>query len=800
MRVPLSWLAEFVDPGDQVDALAHRLTMGGLAVEAIETVGDLDAGVRVGRIETVAPHPQAERLVVCEVRVDDGPARTIVSGAPELAAGQLVPVALAGARLPDGRTMEVASLRGVSSAGMVCSERELELGDDASRVLVLEEPVRIGTAVRDLPGVRDTVLDVDVTPNRGDCLSILGIAREVALLSGAALRARRGRLREAGQPAAVTVRIDAPDGCPRYLARAVRGVTVRESPLWARLRLKRAGMRPVNAVVDATNLVMLELGQPLHAFDGARIADGAIVVRRARDGERLVTLDDAERALLADDLLIADSREVLAIAGVMGGRDSEVRADTTTLVLESAFFVPASVRRTARRLGLVSQAAYRFERRVDPAQLAPAIDRAAALIADFTGGVASPGLVAAGPGVPPIPTIAVRPARVTALLGHALPRGEVRRCLLALGAAVRSEGGALLVTPPSFRGDLAAEEDCVEEVARIVGYDRIPTTMPVAPLAGGRDTPARELAARFRQALVAEGLCEVVTVPFCSAGHDALLPGIAGAALRPLQLLNPLAADVGTMRRSPLSGVVGAVATNRARGAEFAGLFEIGKGYGIDPSGERREPRAVAIALAGAWPPSGIERGGPAVSFEDLKGIVENVLASLGAEDEARPWRRATDVPFLHPGKAAWIEVGGTRIGALGVLHPRVAQVLDLPTEIVVAELDFQGVAQYRPARFGVRPLPRFPSVTRDIAMVVDEDFPTDAIRDAVHALGEPLIESVRLFDRYRGAPIAAGKKSLAYTIAYRAPDRTLTDEEVNALQERLRVHLVARFPLELRS
>src|SRR5262245_12436583 len=454
MRLPLSWLAEFVDPGEAADALAHRLTMGGLAIESIEVTGDLDPAVRVGRIESVAPHPQAERLAVCAVRVDDGEAHTIVSGAPELAAGQLVPVAMAGARLPDGRTMEVVSLRGVRSAGMLCSERELGLGEDASRVLVFREPVRLGLPVRDLPGVRDTVLDVDVTPNRGDCLSILGIAREVAALTGRALHVPRVRLREAGAAASMRVRIDAEDGCPRYLARELHGVRVGESPLWVRLRLRRAGMRPINAVVDATNLVMLERGQPLHAFDAERIAERTIVVRRARPGERVVTLDDAERELLTGDLLITDARGVLAIAGVMGGRDSEVRGETTSLVLESAFFDPASVRRTARRLGLVSQAAYRFERRVDPAQLEPAIDRAAALIAELTGGEVAVGCVAAGSGVRPPATVALRPARAESLLGMPLPRADVRRHLRAVGAVARSEGKTLLVSPPSWRGDL----------------------------------------------------------------------------------------------------------------------------------------------------------------------------------------------------------------------------------------------------------------------------------------------------------------------------------------------------------
>jgi phenylalanyl-tRNA synthetase beta chain len=381
-----------------------------------------------------------------------------------------------------------------------------------------------------------------------------------------------------------------------------------------------------------------------------------------------------------------------------------------------------------------------------------------------------------------------------------LPPADVRRHLRGVGAVSRSEGKTLLVSPPTWRGDLVAEEDLIEEIARLAGYDRIPTATPRGELGGGRDTQTRRTAARVRQALVAEGLCEAVTPPFCSPEHDALVPGIAGGALAPLRLRNPLSAETGWMRRSVLLGVLQVLRTNQGRDAEFVGVFEIGKGYGVDAAGERREPRGIAIALAGTWPPCGAERRGPAVSFADVKGIAENLLDRMGGCDEARRCPRAGDVPFLHPGKSAWIESGGSRLGVIGALHPRVAQVLDLPTEIMVAELDFEGVGQYRPGRLGMRPLPRYPSVTRDIAMVVDEDFAADAIREEVCALGEPLIESVRLFDCYRGAPIAAGRKSLAYTIAYRAADRTLTDDEVNALQEKLRAHLAGRFALELRS
>jgi len=800
MRVPRSWLSEFVEVDDTVDGLARILTMAGLPVDSAETVGEVDAAVRIGRLEAVEPHADAGRLFVCRVDVGEGTPRTVVSAAPGLERGRLVAVALPGARLSDGRIVEAAELRGVTSHGMLCSERELDLGDDASRLMTVDGTVRLGTSVRDLPGVRDVVLEIDVTPNRGDCLCVLGLAREVAAMTGRPLHVPRVRVREQGAAEDVAVRIDATDGCPRYVARVVRGVRVQESPLWVRLLLRRAGIRALNAVVDATNFVMVERGQPLHAFDAERVASRTVVVRRATEGERLVTLDDVERALLPDDLVIADPRAAIAIAGVMGGRDSEVRAATTTILLESAFFDPQSVRRTGRRLGLVSQAAYRFERRVDPAGLEAASDRAAALIAELTGGTVAPGRAAAGPGVPPPATIALRPERAVSMLGTPLDRGTIRRRLRAVGAAVRAEGRTLLVAPPSHRGDLVREEDLIEELARVGGYDHIPVATPRAALAGGRDTPSRTLAARFRSALSAEGLSEVVTPPFCAVDRDEAVPGLLGARLRPLALRNPLSAEMSVMRRSPLVGLLDVLATNLGRGAEFVGIFEIGKGYGLDAAGVRQEPRSVAMLLSGTWPPCGAERRGPAIGFADAKGVVENVLERAGIAGDECSWQGATDVPFLHPGKSASVGAGGTALGVIGVLHPRVAQVLDLPTEIILAELDFWGVGQYRPRRFGVRPLPRFPSVTRDIAMVVDEDFTADAICHEVRGLAEPLIESVRLFDCYQGPPIAAGRKSLAYSIAYRAADRTLTDDEVNALHERVRRHLTGRFALELRS
>ncbi|MCW5891507.1 MAG: phenylalanine--tRNA ligase subunit beta [bacterium] len=804
MRIPLSWLVEFVPWSGSPEALADHLTMAGLKVEAVERHGELDGGIRVGRIDAVEAHPHAERLRVCRVDLGEGSPATLVSGAPGLVAGQLVPVALPGAVLPGGGEIGAVTLRGIASEGVLCSEVELGLGDDASGILVLPAEATAGTRVADLPGVRDVVIEIEVTANRGDWLSILGVAREVAAVTGRKLRVPAPRLREGGGAAGevVAVQIDDATRCARYAARIVRGVRVGRSPFATRLRLLRAGMRPINDVVDATNWIMLERGQPLHAFDLARLQGGRVVVRGARPGETLVTLDEVTRTLGPDDLVIADAENAIAIAGVMGGRDSEVTEATTDLLLESAFFSPAAVRRTSRRLGLPSQAAHRFERRIDPMGVGPALDAVAALIARHAGGSVAPGVVEQAPGLAALAPepVRLRPRRVAALLGMPLPRGEVTRRLRALGATWQIDGDALFVTPPSWRGDLVIEEDLAEELARLAGYDAVPTTLPQAPIVGASDSPARSAMRRLRRLLVAQGLQEMVTIGFADEATDDRVPGLLGGGLRPIGLCNPLSSEWTRMRRSPLSGLLRVLRANLAQGAAGVAAFELGKGYGVDADGVRHEPRAVSVVLCGSWPACGVERLGATMGFDDLKGALQGVLAGVGALDEDVRWEASGAVAWLHPGKAAAIRIAGGLVGVAGALHPEVAQVLDLPAEVWLAELDFEQVGHYRPRRAGVRPLPRFPAVARDIAVIVDEVFPADTILEEIRALGDPLIASASVFDCYRGAPIPAGKKSLAFTIAYRAADRTLTDDEVNAVHARVRDHLRARCALELRS
>jgi phenylalanyl-tRNA synthetase beta chain len=789
VRLTLGWLQEFVTIDRPIAALSERLVMAGFEVAAIDDVGVVHPRVVVGALRAVMPHPSSDRLQCCRVEVAAGEIIELVSGAPGLAAGQRVAVALPGATVAGGRQVETSTLRGVVSTGMLCSEAELELTDDADGVLMFGPEIALGTAVGAVPGVRDTVVEIEVGPNRGDCLSVQGLAREIAVLTGGRYRVPRARARDAGRAAAadIAVAVDAPDLCPLYTARIVRGVTVGRSPLWLRLRLRRAGMRSINTVVDATNHVMLERGQPLHAFDLERLAGKRVVARRAGAGESIVTLDGVARTLDGDDLVIADGEHPVAIAGVMGGQDSEITTHSQVVLLESAFFAPTTVRRTVRRLGLPSQASYRFERRVDPAGVELALDATAALLARIAGGRVAPGVVQAGPGTKDwlLPPVRLRPRRAIALLGTALSRAEMARGLRQTGGRVRADGDTLVLTPPSWRSDLRIEADLVEELARLGGYDAVPTVLPDAAVTSGQHHPGRRFASRLRRLLAGQGLAEMVTVAFTDERTNDALSGWVTRDLAPLAVRNPLSSEMGVLRRSPLAGLVRALRLNRAQGLAGVAAFEIGKGFGRDANHAPHERRVLALLLAGEWPP---------------KGALASLCAGLEIASDRVSTVRTAEVGFLHPGKAALLRLDHTPVGVLGALHPEAMQALDLTGEVLVGELDFDALSHYLPRRFAIRPIPRFPAVARDIAVIADEEFEAGSIVDAIQALGDGRIESIRLFDCYRGQPIADGKKSLAYTIAYRASDRTLTDEEVNVLHAEVRAHLAQRFAVELRS
>lgn len=800
MKVTLNWLRELVDVVLAPEELADALVMAGLEVESIEERRPSWTTVEIAEIEHVDAHPNADRLRLCQVRRASETV-AVVCGASNMQAGDRVALAVPGTVLPDGKRIEQATIRGQGSHGMLCSVRELGLSEeDGGGILILPPDAPIGTSLVNYLGAEDTILELSVTPNRGDCLSVLGLAREIAALTGGTLRSRTPTVSEEKTPAARFARVDvqASDLCPHYSARVVRDLRIGPSPLWMQTRLAMVGMRPISNVVDATNYVMIERGQPLHAFDLRRLRGAAIVVRRAGSRQRYETLDGQTRELLPDDLVIADGEGPVAVAGVMGGADSEIESDTVDVLLESAFFTPETVRRTARRLGLITESSYRFERGVDPGGTRAALERVTELIVGHAGGTVAKGVLEARAGARRTrPAIRLRPARVNALLGTALKIPEMERPLRALGATVSGRGPQVRrVVPPSHRFDLQQEVDLVEEIARISGYDRVRPTIPSIIAGGPGLGPTYDVEQRLRGRLRGAGFDETITLAMVSPDDNRDFPGLPELTGGSVPLANPLSMDAAELRRSLLPGLLRVYVENRRQGAGHVAGYARGRVFSREQD-RYHEVETLALLLAGTWPAPAIGTTVRPCDFSDLKGALEAVFAELHLD--AVRWEAATEATYLHPGKAARIEVGGVVCGYAGALHPNLIAARALDGEPWVAELDLMRVVQYCPGRVIFRPLPRFPAVSRDIAVLVDDQFPAQQVLDAVKEAAEPLVEEVRVFDHYTGSPIPTGKKSLAYTIAYRAPNRTLTDDEVNAMHDRLVGRLVAQLPLEVR-
>lgn len=791
MRVSLKWLSELVDVSLEPDALAERLDMTGTAVEAVHTLGEALDGVVVGLISEKVRHPEADKLWVTTVDVGDGAPRTIVCGAQNFEAGDKVPVALVGAVLPGGFEIKKAKLRGVVSEGMNCSARELGLGSDHEGLMILAKDAPVGAPFAQWYGAADTVLELEVTPNRPDCLSMAGVAREVAAVLGAHATVPSSVPEEAGEPAsaACAVTIEDPDLCPRYAARVIRGVRIGPSPDWLAERVAAAGARPVSNVVDVTNLVMFELGQPLHAFDLATLATddagrAAIEVRVARPGERLTTLDGVERELRGDTLLICDPSGPVALAGVMGGEATEVSDATVDILLEAACFRPASVSRTSRSLALVSEASMRFERTVDRAGCVAALDRAAALIAEVAGGVVAPGVIDEFPGPVAARTLELRMQRLVTVLGVDLPTDEVEGILSSLGCDVTVHGDVVHVGVPSFRPDLEREVDLIEEVLRIHGMESVAATLPAGRGRIGGLSPEQRRRERIGEVLRACGLNETMTYAF----GDPADPERARMPLSddevPVELLNPMSAEQAVLRRSLLPGLMRSVSYNQRRGVTDVHLYEMGSVFATSPG--RKQPKErllVGGVLAGAWHRPAWNAPAAALDFFDGKGVIENLVRELAV---SRFGVRVADHAHLQPGRAADIVVDGEVVGWLGEVHPEVADAFEAAAPVVAFEMD---VARLVRASRDARPfsdVPRFPAVERDLALVVPESVSAEQVERAIRSAGGKLLDGVRLFDVYRGAGIEQGFTSLAFSLEYRAQDRTLTAEEVDSAHQRL--------------
>lgn len=774
MKFSENWLRDLVNPAADRAELCHRLTMAGLEVEGVELLGDGLDGVLVGEIVACEKHPNADKLRVCSVAIGTGQPLQIVCGAPNARLGLKAPVATIGAKLPNGIEIKQAALRGVDSFGMLCSAKELGLDADASGLMELPADAPVGQALAQYLALPDASIELKMTPNRPDCLGLRGLAYDVAALFGAPLREPGGAVAAVSAGATRDVRLDAAADCPRYLGRVIEGIDpAASSPLWLKERLRRAGLRPISAVVDITAYVMLELGQPMHAFDNDKL-EGGIVVRRAAAGETLALLDGSEAKLDPQFLVIADTSRAVALAGIMGGLDSRCTDATTNVFLESAHFAPPAIMGRARKLGMHTDASHRFERGVDPELPRAALERATELLLQIAGGGAGPVVEAvAAEHLPQRPAVGLRRARLARVLGMDVADAEVERILRALGMQVETVAAGWSVTPPSRRFDIEIEEDLIEEVVRVHGYERVPVRAPSGQLRLGLAPEVQVPAERLRGQLVARGYFEAVCYSFVAKEWLQRWSRSEGA----VALANPLSADLAVMRTSLLPGLVEALKHNLNRQQERVRLFELAHVFetGADAP---REPARIAAVVCGRAQPEHWGGDKRPVDYFDLKADLENLigLAGQGRAVEYRP----VDRKDFHPGRSAEVLIDGIGAGFIGALHPRLLKALDLDQDVYAFELDQDRLTAGRlPA---AAELSRFPQVRRDIAVVVPEAVSWSQAEQVVRGAVGSVLRELVVFDRYAGTGLGSGLKSLAIGLILQDSYRTLTDQDADQI------------------
>jgi phenylalanyl-tRNA synthetase beta chain len=772
MRFSERWLREWVSPPLDTGGLVARLTAAGLEVDSVTPAAEVFTGVVVGRVLSVARHPAADRLRVCQVDAGGAEPLTIVCGAPNVTEGMLAPTALVGARLSRGMVIERAKLRGVESSGMLCSAKELGLSEESAGLMALPGDATPGADLSELLGLEDVAIEIDLTPNRGDCLSVAGVAREVGVLTGLPVVGVSAIAVPPVIQDTFPVELEAPADCPRYVGRVVRDVDARApTPLWMRERLRRSGLRSISAVVDVTNYVLLELGQPMHAFDLERLA-GAVRVRRARPGESLSLLDGKVVRLDADALIIADDRGPVAFAGIMGGLDTAVGEGSRHIFFESAYFSPAAIAGRARRYGLGTDASYRFERGVDFELQRRAVERATQLLVAIAGGRPGPIVERVAEAyLPQRAPIRLRAERLRRVLGMPVSADTVRDVLTRLGLAVETRPEGWSATPPSFRFDLGIEEDLIEEVVRVVGYDQVPTTVPTARLDLRPEPETGASTARIRTVLADRGYQEAITYSFV----DPALQAAVEPDEPPIRLSNPISADMAVMRTTLWPGLLRALAHNRNRQQGRVWLFETGLRFRTRDGLTVQEPVVAGLA-AGEVLPEQWGSARRAVDFYDVRADVEALLALAGPEEgfAFEPGRH----PALHPGQTATVRRGDAPVGLLGALHPALSRTLDIEGPVYLFELRLAALEAGPLPRF--QPLSRFPAIRRDLAVVVDEAVPAAAVRTCIGQGAGDMLRTLEIFDVYRGDSIGVGKKSLALALTLQAADRTLQDEEVD--------------------
>jgi phenylalanyl-tRNA synthetase beta chain len=810
MQVSLRWLKDYVDIEVAPETLAQKLTMAGLEVEAVERRQPAFSGVVVAKILAKKQHPNADKLSLCDV-TDGANVYSVVCGAPNILSGDIVPLAKTGALLQGGETIKETRIRGELSVGMLCSEVELGISSEASGVMILwrpsggesldgcsfatsevdKKPLTLGEELSSALDLQDIIFNIGITPNRPDCLSVIGIAREIAALTGKKLKLPGTALEENEEKVEqlTSVTVDDPDLCPRYSARIVKNIEIKPSPLWMRLRLEGAGMRAISNIVDITNFVMLEMGQPLHAFDYRYLAEGRIVVRRSRAGEVFTTLDGKERALKPDMLLICDGVKPVAIGGVMGGINSEINDDTKTILLESAYFDPVSIRTSAKWLGMSTDAAFRFERGIDPEGVIEAQNRAACLMAKLSSGTICRGIIDCYPSqVKTAANIPLRVRRVGEIVGAEIKADEIVTALESLEMTVLKDdqaGHAYLVTPPTFRRDIEREIDLIEEIVRIRGYESIPATLPFVALEPIRRGKKKIVEDMIRGNLTGNGYSEVITYSFVSPQWTRRLGIEEGDdRSRLVHIKNPLTEDQSVMRTTLLCGLLETMKRNVRLSSFDLKIFETGKVFIAQGKDELpRERNHLGCLLTGiqdedSWQSKKV------ADYYDLKGCAESILASLRIG--AVKFSSGTREPFLHPGKSSGIMVGSRYAGFLGELHGDVLEAFDLNNTAFVMEVDLDVITDVFSSQISFREVSRFPAINRDVALLVTKQIEADRVLSLVREESEELLEKVCIFDIYEGKGVSEGLRSLGLRFTYRSPEKTLTDDEITGIHSRI--------------
>lgn len=803
MKVSLSWLKEYVPVHMAAKDLADALTMVGLEVESITDRFAILNSVRVGRITRVVPHPNADRLTVCTVDVADA-VYTIVCGAPNAVPDRLVPVALPGTVLPNGTEIKSTVIRGQQSEGMLCGQSELGLGPESGGLMLLDDDVPVGTSLPKALGLSDMVLEIGLTPNRPDCLSIIGIAREVAAIQRVPLRYPITDIVDTAADIfqMTSVSIEAPTHCPRYAARVIKDISVAPSPFWLQDRLVSVGLRPINNIVDITNFVMMETGQPLHAFDFDLLEENRIVVRTAEEDEIFITLDGKERRLSSHMLMICDGKKPVAVAGVMGGLNSEILSGTRRVLLESACFSPTSIRKTAKKLGLGTDASHRFERGVDPHGTLRAMNRAAQLMVDIAGGSLVEGFIDAHPMPAEAPTLLLSVAATNRLLGTDFERDQITDLLTSIEIKTQDETSPDLVriTPPSYRVDIRRAEDLMEEVARLSGYDNIPITLPVMPAETIVLTGKNSLRRVVRDLMTGIGFFEVINYSFVHKDTcDRLQLTSEDIRRNTVAILNPLTEDQAVMRSSLIGGLLETMRRNNSKQIKDLKLFEIGQTYTAVAEDALPVETEMAAAL---W--TGLRYGtvwhqNPVgCDFYDIKGALEGLLAGLGIREVVFARQPDGDCRYTRPGYTATVFAGGEKVGLVGEVHPKTLLHYDIKQPAFIFELDIEKVLRYIPTEKVFSPLSKFPASSRDVTLIIDKAIETYRILEKVRAGNNELVENVLLFDVFEGKPIPENKKSISFRIIYRSATETLEDAFINDLHLKISERLIREFKADL--